>query len=130
MPGAMHVLDEQDVAKDDLYVVAKLRITDKLRLPLFVTGTSVTLKGPDGNADQAAAVAPVLYPRLEAIFPALTPMLTDPLHDGDEIAPGSTREVTVLLIFPGTTEDMWKAKKSAVLTIALRDKSPQTVKLP
>ena len=130
MPGSMHVLGEQAVAEDDLYVVVKLRITDKLRLPLFVTSTTLTLTGPDGNAEQATAVAPVLYPRLEEIFPTLTPMLTDPLHDGDEIDPGSTREVTVLVLFPNTTEDMWKGKKSAVLTIALRNQAPQTVKLP
>jgi hypothetical protein len=130
MPGSMHVLGEQAVAEDDLYVVAKLSITDKLRLPLFVTSTTVTLTGPDGNAEQATAVAPVLYPRLEEIFPSLTPMLTDPLHDGDEIDPGTTRTVTVLLLFPNTTEDMWKGKKSAVLTIALRNQAPQTIKLP
>jgi hypothetical protein len=130
MPGTLHVLGAQAVAEDDLYVVAKLRITDKLRLPIFVTSTTVTLTGPDGNAEQATAVAPVLYPRLEEIFPVLTPMLTDPLNDGDEISPGQTRSVTVLLLFPNTTEEMWHNRKSAVLTIALRNQAAQTVTLP
>ena len=130
MPGSLHVLGEQAVAEDDLYVVVKVRITDKLRLPLFVTSTTTTLTGPDGNAEQATAVAPVLYPRLEEIFPMLTPMLTDPLNDGDEISPGQTRDVTVLLLVPNTTEEMWHAKKSAVLTIALRNQAAQTVSLP
>lgn len=129
-PGSLHVLGAQAVAEDDLYVVAKLRITDKLRLPLFVTSTSVTLTGADGNAEQATAVAPVLYPRLEEIFPMLTPMLTDPLNDGDEISPGQTRSVTVLLLFPNTTEEMWHNRKSAVLTIALRNQAAQNVTLP
>jgi hypothetical protein len=130
MPGSLHVLGAQAVAEDDLYVVTKLRITDKLRLPIFVTSTTVTMTGPDGNAEQATAVAPVLYTRLEEIFPMLTPMLTDPLNDGDEISPGQTRDVTVLVLFPSTTEDMWHAKKSAVLTIALRNQAAQTVSLP
>ena len=130
MPGSLHVLGEQAVAEDDLYVGVKVRITDKLRLPLFVTSTTTTLTGPDGNAEQATAVAPVLYPRLEEIFPMLTPMLTNPLNDGDEISPGQTRDVTILLLFPNTTEEMWHAKKSAVLTIALRNQAPQTVSLP
>ena len=60
----------------------------------------------------------------------LTPMLTNPLNDGDEISPGQTRDVTILLLFPNTTEEMWHAKKSAVLTIALRNQAPQTVSLP
>jgi hypothetical protein len=130
VPGSLHVLGAEAVAEDDLYVVAKVRITDKLRLPIFVTSTTATLTGPDGNAEQATAVAPVLYPRLEEIFPMLTPMLTDPLNDGDEISPEQTRSVTVLLLFPNTTEEMWHAKKSAVLTIALRNQAAQTVTLP
>jgi len=130
MPDSLHVLGAQAVAEDDLYVVAKVRIVDKLRLPLFVISTTTTLTGPDGNAEQATAVAPVLYPRLEEIFPMLTPMLTNPLNDGDEISPGQTRDVTILLLFPNTTEEMWHAKKSAVLTIALRNQAPQTVSLP
>jgi hypothetical protein len=129
-PDTQQLLGPQAVAEDDLYVVAKVRIADKLRLPIFVTSTTVTLTGPDGNAEQATAVAPVLYPRLEEIFPTLTPMLVNPLHDGDEFDPGDSRDVTVLLLFPNTTEEIWRSKKSAVLTIALRNQAPQTVSLP
>ena len=124
------LLGPQAVAEDDLYVVAKVRFTDKLRLPVFVTSTTVTLTGPDGNAVQATAVAPVLYPRLEEIFPTLTPMLNNPLHDGDEFDPDATREATVLLLFPNTTEEIWRSKKSAVLTIALRNQTAQSASLP
>ena len=129
-PGKESLLGPEAVAEDDLYVVAKLRITDKLRLPIYVTSTTVTLTGPDGNAEQATSVAPVLYPRLEEIFPTLTPMLANPLHDGDEFDPGDTHVVTVLLLFPNTTAEMWHTKKSAVLTLALRNQEPQTVSLP
>jgi len=38
--------------------------------------------------------------------------------------------VTVLLLFPNTTAEMWHTKKSAVLTLALRNQEPQTVSLP
>jgi len=57
-------------------------------------------------------------------------MLANPLHDGDELDPDATHEVTVLLLFPNTTAEMWRSKKSAVLTLALRNQEPQSVPLP
>jgi hypothetical protein len=70
-------------------------------------------------------------PRLGQIFPQLASLTTQqPFHDGDEIAPGTTSSGTFVLLFPNLTQDQWNKKRSAVLTIELRNQQPQTVKLP
>ena len=43
---------------------------------------------------------------------------------------GATTEGTILLHFPGLTEQTWKARKSAVLTLNFTHQPPQTVTIP
>jgi predicted ATP-dependent Lon-type protease len=57
-------------------------------------------------------------------------MVNNPFRDGDEIAPGQTVTGDFLLLFPNTTQDQWNKKRSATLTIELRNQEAQTVKLP
>jgi hypothetical protein len=90
----------------------------------------VTLTSADGSAVEATGVAPQYYGRLVTTFPELGTYLGQPLYDGDEIDPGKTRSGNVLLLFPGLTEEAWHNKKSAVLSINLRNQNPQTIKLP
>ncbi len=135
MPGASHVIGTPAQVEDDLYVLATLRIQDKLRLPIFLSSYNATLTQSDGSSVDATLVAPVQFQRLEEILPALTPLLTQsqigqPLKYSDEIDPGTTRVGYVLLLFPQITEAQWRAKTSASITFDLRDQLPQTVKLP
>jgi hypothetical protein len=119
-----------NMGEDDLYVVATVTMTDKLRLPIFITDTTLTLTSADGSALQATGVSPKYYQQIEASFPPLTPMLGPPIYDGDELEPGSTRTGNVLMLFPGLTEAAWTHRKSAVLTINLRNQAPQSITLP
>lgn len=128
--GGMHVAGLANTSEDDLYVVVTVSMTDKLRLPLYISGTTLTLTSADGTSEEATGVAPQYYGRLESTFPELGGYLGQPLYDGDEIDPGKTRTGNVLVLFPGMTETAWHTKKSAVLTISLRNQNPQTIKLP
>jgi len=129
--GQISVLTDTPAGEDNLYVVAQVQVTDKIRLPLFITGATATLVNADGTSVDTNSVSPVLYPRLEKIFPEITPMLQgDPIRDGDEVAPGETRKGMVLLMFPGLKQSDWQSKKSAVLSINLRNQAAQTIKLP
>ncbi|QMV19830.1 hypothetical protein GOB94_14905 [Granulicella sp. 5B5] len=128
--SSVHVAGLPNSAEDDLYVVVTVSMTDKLRLPLYVSGTTLTLTSADGTSEEATGVAPQYYGRLESTFPKLGSYLGAPLYDGDEIDPGKTRTGNVLVLFPGMTEASWHNKKSAVLTISLRNQNPQTIKLP
>jgi hypothetical protein len=128
--GAMHVLGTAPAAEDDLYVVTTVRITDKLRLPLFLNGYTAALINPDGTQLNATAIASRDLARLEQTFPALAPMAQNPLDDKDPVLPGETREGTLVLQFPGLTATAWNGRKSATLTVTLTHQPPQTVAFP
>lgn len=128
-PGAMHIIGVAAGGEDNLYVVARVKMTDKLRLPLFILNATVTITSPDGTSTTATEISPRYYERLEKTFPALTPLLNQPIHDEDEITPGQTEEGCILVSFPNLTEADWKARKDATLSINLRNQGAQTVKL-
>jgi hypothetical protein len=127
---SMRVVGLANTSEDDLYVVANVSMTDRLRLPIFVSNTTLTLTSADGSAVEATGVAPQYYSRLSTTFPQLGGYLGTALYDGDVIDPSKTKTGDILLLFPGLTEQQWHQKKSAVLTINLRNQSPQTINLP
>ena len=66
---------------------------------------------------------------VEQSFPALAPMLGNPLLRETTIEAKHSAEGTVLLHFP-ITEEKWKARRSAVLTIHFYGQPSATVTLP
>lgn len=132
-PGG-RVIGTAAESEDDVYIVATLRIEDKLRLPIFLTNTSATLTRDDGTTVEATVISPLDLPRLEQTFPQITPLVTPPaappLQFQDAIPAGATHTGTVLLLFPQTSGQQWHAKKFATLTVHLaHDAAPITVPL-
>ena len=117
-----------DPAQDDLYVLATVRIDDKLRLPLFIEDITSTLTTDQGEATTSAVQKDDL-PNLYVTFPALKPLATAPLLRETKIEPGGHAEGMVLLHFP-VTQAVWDQRKSATITIALYHQGPQTVTIP
>lgn len=117
-------------AENDLYVVATVSITDKLRLPIFLNGANVDVTFADGSQVQTHMLALSDVKRLSTIFPAITPLAGNPLADDEEIAPGSTRVGTIVLPFPSRNAEAWSSKRNATLTVVLRNQEPQTTRLP
>jgi hypothetical protein len=130
--GAVGVIGESAAAEDDLYVVATVKIEDKLRLPLFLGSMSATMTTADGTAQDVSLISPREFPRLVGLFPAIEPKLqaAQPWNFGDQIAPGETKSGEVLMLISGETADAWKTKRSATLTFALAHQAPLTVELP
>ena len=129
--GGMHVLGTPTTSSEDnLYVVAHVSLTDKLRLPIFLNGATAQLTLADGSQIEANLLSSVDLKRLEVIFPDITQHATAPLSDGDEIYPGQTRTGTIVLPFPGQTSDAWNNKKGAKLTLHLRNQEPLITALP
>jgi len=128
--GSVTVLGETAQMEDDLYVVAHINITNKWKQRVFISGWSATVMFADGSTLDSTLVAKSELPRLEKIFPQITPLATDPIGDGDELDPGVTHSGSVVLLFPNVTQDKWNTKRSAVLTINLHEHVSQTVKLP
>lgn len=127
---SVHVVGEPAQSEDDLYVVAHINITDKWKQRVFISGWSATATFADGSTMDSTYVAKSQLPRLEQMFPDIAKLATNPLGDGDELDPGVTDSGAVVLLFPNVTQEQWNKKKSAVLTINLRDHVAQTVKLP
>ncbi len=130
-PNGMHVLDAPTTTtENDLYVIAHVAFTDKLRLPIFISGATAHVKLADGTEMDANLLSAADLKRLEVIFPEIRRHAIDPISDGDEIQPGKTRIGTIVLPFPGQTSDTWNSKKSATLTMQLRNQDSQTTALP
>jgi hypothetical protein len=118
----------QQQAEDDLYVLATVRIDDRLRLPLFIKDITATLTTPQGEAT-ASAVQKNDLPNLYVTFPALKPLASAPLLRETAIQPGGHAEGMVLLHFP-TTQAVWDQRKSATVTIDFYHQGPLSVTIP
>jgi len=129
MAGSTHVIGQVAQSQDDVYIVATVRITDKLHVPIFLDTAEATMTTSAGTAE-ATVISPRDIARLELSFPQLTPLAINPLQDGEEIAPGATREGTIILLFPTLTQDQWKAKQSANLTLKIAHQGSETITLP
>jgi hypothetical protein len=134
LPGGGQVIGTPAASEDDVYVVATVSITDKLRLPIFLDIVSATMTTDTGTL-QATNVSALDLPRLEQTFPQLTPLVSPPaappLRFEDAVSPGATRVGTIVFLFPRTTASQWAAKKSATLTVYLaHDAAPIQVPLP
>jgi hypothetical protein len=137
MPSSTHIIGALPSSEDDLYVVATVSITDKLRLPIFLNSTSATLTTASGQTIPATTISASDVPRLEQTFPQILPLVSppaaSPINFGAEetVAPGTTRTGTVVMLFPQTTAATWHSRRSATLTIELaNDAAPLTVTLP
>jgi len=119
----------QSQAQDDLYVLATVRVEDKLRLPIFIKDLTGTLTAPDDTDNTTSAVEKNDLANLYVTFPALKPMAGDPLLRETEIQPGGHAEGMVLLHFP-VDQAAWDQRKSASVTIELYHQGPITVPLP
>ena len=78
--GGMRVLSgTQTVAEDDLYVVATVNFTDRLRIPIYLEGGTADVTFADGTEVQPRMLAVSDLERLRKIFPALVPLTQNPL---------------------------------------------------
>lgn len=130
--GNMRVLSQSTAAagEDDLYVITTVSLTDRLRLPLFLEGTQAHVTLADGSQLEPRIIFGDTLKRLESIFPALKPMVSNPLALDDQVDPGQTRTGAVVFLMPGVTADLWAKKRAASVTVLLRNQGPQTTKLP
>ena len=133
-PGNNQIIGAPSESEDDVYVVATVSITDKLSLPIFLDSVSASMTTDTGSSE-ATNVSPLDLPRLEQIFPQMTPLVSPPaaapLRFQDAVSPGATRTGTIVFLFPKISAKAWAAKKSATLTVNLaNDAAPINVPLP
>jgi hypothetical protein len=125
------LVGHQVEAQDFLYVVANVRIDNRLKVPLTIDAITGTLTPQDANADVSTVTA-VQKSDLDGVytaFPALKPLVGPPLLRESSIQPGDHVEGMVLLSFPITEAD-WKNRKSATIDITFYHHDPFPVTIP
>jgi hypothetical protein len=125
-----HIMGSAASQQDDLYVLLTVKLTDKLRVPLFIKDETLVLTAPDHSIAEVSALQKQELANLYLAFPELQKIASAPLLRDTQIAPGQTAEGMVLLHFPYAKEDAWTKRESAVLTIELFHQSPQTITIP
>ncbi|HEY5328649.1 MAG TPA: hypothetical protein VIJ79_02095 [Acidobacteriaceae bacterium] len=130
MQGSTHIIGTSPHADDDLYVLLTVKLTDKLRLPLFIKDETAILTAPDHSVADSSAIEVPDLPNLYTTFPALQKLASEPLARDTRVAPRQPAEGMVLLHFPGATQENWTNRQSATLTLDLYHQSSQTVTIP
>jgi hypothetical protein len=102
-------------AQDELYVLATVRVEDKLNLPLFIKDITGTLTTADGE-ETSSAVEKKDLDNMYVTFPKLVPLSSAPLVRETAIQPGGHAEGMVLLHFE-TDQATWDQRKAATVTI-------------
>ena len=128
--NGFHIVGQAAEIDNDLYVIATVNLQNKLRLPIFIQSIDATYTTTDNTFDTTKALSPTDVARLEETFPVLTPLMPNPLSFDPAIDPGSTAKGTVLFHFSGLTENSWKARKSATLTVNLAHQNPISITMP
>lgn len=119
----------QDQAQDDFYVLATVRISNRLKFPLTLNEITGTVTGPDDTVVDTTAIGKNDIPNLYVTFPALKPLGGPPLLPETTIESGAQAEGMVLLHFPITQAD-WDQRKSATVTFTFYHQDPVTVTIP
>lgn len=115
--------------EDDLYVLANLRITDRLNLPLFLKDFTATLTTAEGETFNSSAAEKTDLPNTYTTFPAIKSMAWEPLVRESLISPNNTVEGMVLLHFPVTLET-WNHRRSAILHVDFYHQGPLSITIP
>ncbi len=123
-----------DPSQDDLYALVTIRLTDRLRLPLFLKDITATLIPSDGSLPPAtSAVEHAQLENLYTSFPAVRKLAaaqTAPLLLREtRIDPNQTVEGYVIVHFPVTAET-WNTRDNAVLTLDLYHQQSLSVTIP
>ena len=122
------VVGQQARFDDDLYILATVRVDNRLRVPLTLDDITGTITAPDG-AESTTALQKRDLPNLYAVFPALVPLASAPLVRESIIQPAGRAEGMVLLHYP-ILQAEWDQRKSASITLKFYNQDPITVPLP
>ncbi|HEX3967275.1 MAG TPA: hypothetical protein VHW70_04870 [Edaphobacter sp.] len=112
--------------EDDLYVLANLRIDDRLHLPLFLKDFTATLTTAEGEEINTSAVEQRDLENVYTSFPDLRALASEPLLRDTMIAPGQSAQGMVLLHFP-VTQAVWDHRRNAMLNVDLYHQGEQQV---
>ncbi len=125
-----------DQVQDDLYILTTVRISNHLRLPLFLKDFHASLIPSSTTGSLPVTTNAVEKPDLANLFltlPALgrvaAAQAAQPLYRDTRIDPGQTVEGYLVLHFPGTPP-LWDQRQDATLSIDLYHQPALTATIP
>jgi hypothetical protein len=98
-------------------------------VPLLLNDITVILTAPDGTQTTASAANKKDLPNLYVTFPALKPVVSDPILRGTKLQSGGEVDGMVLFTFP-ITQAVWDQRKSAVISFDFINQTPVNVPIP
>jgi hypothetical protein len=128
MKTGSELVGAQESSQDDLYVLATVRVDDRLHLPLFLKDITGTLTTPQGESDSSAVEKNDLD-NLYTTFPQLKTLAGPPLYRDTAIQPNSQVEGMVILHFP-VDQATWDKRTATTLTLNFYYQGPITVPIP
>ena len=123
------VVGAGEQAEDAFFVLATVKIDNRLKDPLFINDITGTLTSSDDNQLNASAIEQNDLPNLYITFPKLKPLAGPPLVRESTIPPGGSAEGMVLLSFP-VSPDIWNNRKSAAITVNFYHQGSFTAAIP
>ncbi len=125
-----------DQVQDDLYILSTLRITNHLRLPIFLKDFRASLHPAPGTANDPLTSSAIektdlanLFNTLPALGKFAAAQTSQPLYRETRIEPGQTVEGYIVLHFPGTAA-LWNNRQAASVSIDLYHQPPLTADIP
>jgi hypothetical protein len=128
--SGFHVIGPTGEVQDNLYVFVTVSVTDKLRLPIFISDISTQVLVNGGSQVPVEVLSPAEVANLYLSFPDAKAYDAPQLPRDTAIAPGETASGIVVLHIGGATAATWRARKSAKITLTLAHQSPITLTVP
>ena len=128
-PSGTRVVGMPDPAEDAFYVVAAVRVHNRLRVPIFIKDITGTFTASDDSVLTASAAEKADLPNLYITFPKIQSLTSTPLYRETTIRPGADAEGMVIVDFP-ITQDLWDKRKSASITLDLYHQGQFTADIP
>ena len=115
--------------ENTLFIASTVKIDNRLRIPIFLDGFDLTFTNLDGAQLTAKGLTKSQLADIEIAFPALKPLLTQPLLRDTTIDPGKSAQGAILYSLP-IPKSMWDARKTATITVQLYHYYPLFLDIP
>ena len=126
---AKTIQDGVNQAQNTLLVASTVSVENQLRMPIFIDDFSLTLTDATGAEMVVKGVTKSELPNMLLTFPALTPLVENPLLRETSIDPAKSAQGTLLFSLP-IPQSLWDARKSAVIKVALYHQNPVYQTIP
>ena len=115
--------------EDTLFIISTIKVDNQLRVPIFLDNFTLTFANPDDAQLTAKAFTKDDLANAELSFPALKPLVINPLLRDTAIDPGKSVQGAIVFSLP-IPKTMWDARKVATIMVDLYHQHPVYQDIP